>query len=302
MIQKMVYFVILWVLAAAAAWPGQDSGYPPTLAGAAVEAYKRTSGADLQLWIYYPDGRRPVEHRPAIVFFFGGGWQQGNPKQFAPHAEYFASRGMVAITADYRVASRHGVKAEKCVEDAKSAIRWVRRNSAQLGVDPNRIAAGGGSAGGHLAISAAVVPGFEAPGEAHDVSSAPNAVILFNPGVLTASVDGGPLLSALRVERYESRVGVDPVLISPYQHVRKALPPTIIFHGEADTTVPFSDVVAFAERMKRFGNRCELVGYPGAGHGFFNYGRGDGSAYRDTVRRADRFLASLGWLKGDPTL
>ena len=118
--------------------------YPPQLANAKVEVYKTVgdkSDGDikLHLYSYFPKDHKPTDQRPAIVFFFGGGWQAGSPRQFEQHCEYLASRGMVAITADYRVASRHGVKVVDCIRDAKSAIRFFRKESKRLGVDPNRI-------------------------------------------------------------------------------------------------------------------------------------------------------------------
>jgi acetyl esterase/lipase len=217
-------------------------------------------------------------------------------------SQYLASRGMVAMVADYRVASRNGVKVESCVEDAKSAIRWVREHATELGVDPERIAAGGGSAGGHLAAAAGTVPGFDLKDENLQVSSLPNAMVLFNPALVLAEAPGLSIAEAEKIAALRQRIGVDPVLISPYDHVHQGVPPTIIFHGRADTTVPYLTADLFTRRMNEMGNRCELVGYDGATHGFFNYGRGDGSAYIDTVRRMDQFLVSLGWLIGEPTI
>jgi Carboxylesterase family len=82
--------------------------YPPVLPGARAETYKRIGKTNLQLYIYTPKGRAPTNGHPAIVFFFGGGWATGTPQQFEKHCQYFASRGMVAITADYRVGSAGG--------------------------------------------------------------------------------------------------------------------------------------------------------------------------------------------------
>ena len=79
---------------------------------------------------------RPSDKRPAIVFFFGGGWTGGSPGQFEQQCKYLASRGMVAITADYRVASRHNVKAMCCVADAKSAIRFRAQERGRAGHRP----------------------------------------------------------------------------------------------------------------------------------------------------------------------
>ena len=134
--------------------------YPPKLPGAEVETYKMVGDTKLNLYIYYPPGHKATDKRAAIVFFFGGGWTNGSPGQFEQHCKHLASRGMVAMTADYRVASRQQVKAVSCVADAKSAIRYVRKEAARLGVDPNRIVAGGGSAGGHIAACTGVDSGI----------------------------------------------------------------------------------------------------------------------------------------------
>src|SRR6185503_1822467 len=119
---------------------------------------------------------KPTDKSPAIVFFFGGGWTNGSPGQFEEHCKHLGSRGLVAITADYRVASRQQVKAVSCVADAKSAIRYVRKEAARLGIDPDRIVAGGGSAGGHIAACTGTIDGFDEAGEDKSISSVPNAM------------------------------------------------------------------------------------------------------------------------------
>jgi acetyl esterase len=273
--------------------------YPPVLPEARAETYKTIGPTNLQLYLFTPKDHAATNRRPAIVFFFGGGWTTGSPQQFEKQCRYFASRGMVAITADYRVASRQRVKPPQCVADAKSAIRWVRRNAARLGIDPNRIVAAGGSAGGHLAAAAAVVPDVDEPGEDTSVSAVPNAAVLFNPALVLAPLEG------LNLERFSSRVsaermGGDPRLISPAHHVKAGAPPMIIFHGKADTTVPFATAEAFTAKMKAAGNRCELVGFEGQPHGFYNYRRGDSRLFVQTLEQADQFLASLGYLTGPP--
>ncbi len=128
--------------------------------GAEVETYKTAGDTKLNLYIFQPLGWKATDKRPAIVCFFGGGWTNGTLRQFLPQCKYLAQRGMVAIAADYRVASRNQVKAVECVKDAKSAIRFVRKNAARLGVDPDRIVAAGGSAGGHLAAACGTIAGF----------------------------------------------------------------------------------------------------------------------------------------------
>jgi acetyl esterase/lipase len=205
------------------------------------------------------------------------------------------------MAADYRVASRNQVKAVDCVRDAKSAIRFVRQNAAQLGVDPNKIVAAGGSAGGHLAAACGTISGFDEATENARISSRPNALLLFNPAVVLAAADGIEIDSQ-RLNSLRSRMGTAPRELSPYHHIKPGLPPTAIFHGKADPVVPYATVEAFAKRMNEAGNTCELFGYDEQGHGFFNYGRGRNAMFVATLKEADKFLAGLGYLEGEPTL
>jgi acetyl esterase/lipase len=268
--------------------------YPPVLPEAKEEVYTKAGETELRLWIIHPEGPAGGKPRPAIVFFFGGGWANGTPGQFRQHAKLLASRGMVAILADYRVASRHGVKVDSCVRDAKAAMRYVRANAQRLGIDASRIAAGGGSAGGHLAAATAFVPGFE---EAGGVSSRPNALVLFNPVLVLGAVPGVELpKDAIRLS--SERFGVPATEISPYAHLQRGGPPAIVFHGEADTTVPVASVKLFRDKAASLGIPCELVTYPGQTHGFFNHGRGNNEFYEKTTARMLEFLEKLGYLAG----
>lgn len=287
--------------------PKKNVGYVSSvvLPHAQTEIYKTIGDVRLTMHIFRPsqsDGAQSEQDalRPAIVFFFGGGWRSGTPKQFERQCEYLASRGMVAMTADYRVASRHHVKAVTCVADAKSAIRWVRTNARRLGIDPQRIVAAGGSAGAHIAACTGVVEGLDETGEDTSISSRPNAMVLFNPAVVLAPVNGK--LPVRDPETLTQRTGIDPRAISPYHHVQADAPPTLILHGKADTIVPFETVEWFTQKMHAAGNRCELAGYDDQPHGFFNFGRAKNRNFRATVTRTDTFLTSLGYLQGDASI
>lgn len=294
----------LAISASAQEQKGKGRGYPPNLPGSKSLQYKAVGNVKLNLYIYQPEEIDAGDKTPAIVFFFGGGWTGGSPGQFEQHCKYLASRGMVAITADYRVASRHKVKAISCVADAKSAIRFIRKNAAELGIDPDRLAAGGGSAGGHLAACTGVIDGLDEPGEDKSISSVPNALVLFNPALVLAPVDDIEQVGPARQDpaAFAERMGTEPKNLSPYHHVKQGAPPTIIFHGKADSTVPYASAEAFARAMNKAGNRCTLAGYEGQAHGFFNYGRGGGEYYTKTVRAMDEFLTELGYLTGKPTV
>jgi dienelactone hydrolase len=88
-------------------------------------------------------------------------------------------------------------------------------------------------------------------------------------------------------------------LLSPYQQVKKGAPSAIVFHGKADTTVPYATVELFAKAMNDAGNKCTLMGYEGQAHGFFNHGRGNNEYYDKTVKALDDFLEGLGYLPGE---
>jgi acetyl esterase/lipase len=260
----------------------------PKLTDAKVQTtdhvYKKTAEGELTLHCFMPPDWKAEDKRPVIVFFFGGGWKTGSYVQFVPQAEYFASRGLVAIAADYRIETKHKTKPDKAIEDAKTAIRWVRANAAKLGADPDKVIASGGSAGGHLAAATALVSGFESKDDPKD-SCKPNALVLFNPylngkgGNITGS-DGTNIAEAF----------------SPTLALTKDAPPAVIFFGTSDVLLAHGS--EYAAKCKDLGVRAELFTARDQPHGFFN---------RDpwlsvTTRKADEFLTSLGYLKGEPTL
>jgi acetyl esterase/lipase len=253
--------------------------------------YKKTEEGDLQIHIFNPPDHDERSPRPAIVFFHGGGWNGGSPGQFYPHCRYLASRGMVAISAEYRLKTVHGTTPIECVKDGKSAVRWLRSHAADLGIDLGRLAAGGGSAGGHVAAAAGTLTGYDEPDEDVHVSSRPDALVLFNP-----VYDNGP--NGYGYERvkayYES--------ISPFHNITGNAPPTVVFLGTEDRLIPVATTEEYKARMEAAGCRCDLHLYAGQPHGFFNYREGQNEYYARTVREADRFLAALGYVEGPPTL
>lgn len=250
--------------------------------------FKKIEGNDLKLHVYKPAAWKTGDRRACMVFFFGGGWVGGTPAQFYPHCEHLSEKGLVAISAEYRTKKSHGTDPFACVEDGKSAIRWVRENAAQLGIDPTKVIAGGGSAGGHVAACTGTIKGFEKGNV--NISSQPSAMVLFNPVCDTSAKGYG-----------SKKLGSRWQEISPLHHISNGTPPTCIFHGKADTTVPHQNAHDFKVLMQKNGKRCELHTYNDAKHGFFNFGRGDGSAYRSTIAKMDAFLISLGYLPKEKT-
>jgi len=246
--------------------------------------YKKTPQGDLKMHVHFPTGWTAGDDRAAIVFFFGGAWRGGSVEQFLPQAEYLAGRGMVVARADYRVKSRHGTTPDKCVEDGKSAVRWLRGNAAGLGIDPQRIAAAGGSAGGHVAACTAVIPGFEAEGEDAAVSAKPNLLVLYNP-----------VLDCVSIGR---RFGIGDIArkISPNHHLTQGIPATIIFFGTKDRLNEGGK--AFIEKAATLGIRAEMYMAPDQQHAFFNRA----PWLQRTIYLTDEFLARQGYIQGKPTM
>jgi len=246
--------------------------------------YKQTDTTKLFLSVYFPNGFDSTKSYPAMVFFFGGGWINGNLKQFEPHAKYFSERGYVCFLADYRVESRNKTTPFESLKDAKSAIRFIRKHAECFHVDTARIVACGGSAGGQLAAACALTTKYTEAYEDLSISCKPNALVLFNP-----VIDNGPGGYGF------DKIGNEYVNFSPLHNIKKGAPPTIIFQGTNDNFIPVKTVYLFKKLMQQDGNRCDLILYEGMGHGFFNYQNYDN--YKKTIFETDTFLISLGYLK-----
>ncbi|MBN9121037.1 MAG: alpha/beta hydrolase [Planctomycetes bacterium] len=275
---------LLFCLALAGAQPKERPKLTDAKVLTADHVYKKTAEGELTLHGFMPADWKATDKRPVIVFFFGGGWKNGAYTQFVPQAEYFASRGIVAVSADYRIESKHKTRPDKAIEDAKTAIRWVRINAATLGIDPEKVIASGGSAGGHLAAATALVEKFEDK-EDPKASCKPNALVLFNPflngkGRTITGSDGSNIAEAM----------------SPTLGLNKNAPPCIIFFGTSDAMLDQGR--EFAAKCKELGVRAELFTAAEQPHGFFNREPWLGV----TTRKADEFLTALGYLKGEPTL
>ena len=254
------------------------------------EIYKTASGDSLWMYRFEPQDHDPaIEQRPAVVFFFGGGWNGGSVRQFEKYAKYLAHRGMVAFVADYRVKNRQGTPPVACVQDGKSAVRWIRDHASRLGIDPDRIAAAGGSAGGHVAATTGICEGFEDP---HDksghVSSKASALLLFNP-VYDNSPNGYG----------HDRVQEQFPAISPAHNITSDDPPTIVFLGSDDKLIPVETAQAFDTALRNADVYSELYVYEGQPHGFFNETKSQRCCI-DTFIRTDQFLNRLGWVEGTP--
>ena len=211
--------------------------------------YKKTPQEELYFYLLRPE-TKSKKALPAIVYFTGGGWVNGSVDSQIANAAWFRDHGIIGITADYRVKSRHGTTPVECVRDAKSAVRYIRAHAKELGIDPQKIIVAGGSAGGHIAACTAI-PGGDEPGEDLKISSKPNALVLHNP----------VLGEGFGTEFFSEHPEFSPIL-----HVSEGWPPTIISCGTADKTTPFAVAQKFTELMIKDGNTCELIPVKDADH------------------------------------
>ena len=246
--------------------------------------YKSTKQGDLNLYFYRPLDFNKSKTYNCIIFFHGGGWNSGDYKQFERQSMYFASRGMIAISAEYRIKNKHGTTPIQAMEDAKSAIRFLRLNAKSFFINPNRIAAAGGSAGGHLAAVTANIDLFDNVNEDLGISSKPNLLVLYNP-----VIDFGS----------RKWLWIDnPSDASPVHNISKGSPPTIILTGTNDKIVPVETIMNYKKIMESVDSRCDVILYDGAEHAFFNRGED----FIDTVLKSDIFLKSNWYLEGKPTI
>lgn len=260
-----------------------------------VLLYKTVGDVKLHLSVFNPPGHSANNPKPGIVFYHGGGFNVGAPSNFYAQAKYLASRGMVAISVEYRIRSRHKTTQREAIMDAFSAMRWVKQHTHELGIDPDRIAVAGGSAGGFLAAAVTTLSGLDEPGEDTSTKTRANALILFN-----SAIDRGP--GSRGFERVKAAMGDDWKSISPIHNLYSGFPPTIHFLGKADKNITVESAEKMKSEIEKLGSRCEVHLYDGQEHGFFNYGRNNNRYYELTLTETDKFLASLGWITGPPTL
>lgn len=246
-----------------------------------IQVFKSIDDVTLDVFLFSPSELEKGDKRAALAFFHGGGWESGKPEWGQMQCEHFSSLGLVCLSFQYRLTTQHDVTPVESIEDAKSAIRWIREHAEDLGIDPNRIVASGYSAGGHLAACTAMIAGFENPDEDHSISSKANAMMFWvTPFMVFKDGWFGQILKGkAKIEDCD-----------PYTHVRPGLPPSIIFQGTEDDLVPVGSVKAFAKKMEEAGNRCDLHIYEGQTH--LNWGDNN----FDVLQKMEKFLESIGYL------
>ncbi len=252
-----------------------------------VYAYKRVFSQVIQgnsrsvnprAYVLSPPGHMPQNRLPVVAMFHGGGWSNGSPVLWMFAARYFAARGMLAIVFQYRLGVLHQATPRQATADALSAIRWIRTYAADLGADPNRIAAVGDSAGGHLALATSSISAIT--GEDDGASGvAANANIEF------------------ALYPVASLPNADQLEIDPLRNLTRGnIVPTFIFHGTADSLAitPYGNSIAYCERHRALGNAgCTVAPFENQDHNFLP------NFYTSSMVYLDSFLFDQRYTSGN---
>jgi acetyl esterase len=256
-----------------------------------VKIFKTVGGYKLEAHIFYPDNLNNNEKRPAIVIYHGGGFVLGNPSWAFDKAKKYADKGMIAISAQYRLSNFRDITPLDAIQDAKDLMIWLRENADSLKIINDKIAVSGWSVGGQLCATLAV---FVDTLSDLKINTSPNALLLTSPGTGT----GGWFTELL------NGADVNPADFSPADHIRKGLPPTIILQGRDDTVTPLEDVQLFHDRLVAYDNYCEIWIYDNVGHLFTPTSLGDNGWPRPDTEvqkqadlRAEEFLTKFGFIK-----
>lgn len=231
--------------------------------------YGNAGGVDLKMDVYYPQTvTGPV---PVVLWVHGGGWTGGDKKENAGNAVILQEAGFLVVSINYRLAPQYKFPAQ--IEDVKCAVRYLRANADKYSLDPERIGAWGGSAGGHLVSMLGLTDlsaGLEGSGDNGDQSSRVQAVVdMFGPSDLTQEFKGG----AIGQDRGYKVFGTsdpDSQLLraaSPVTYISADDPPFLIIHGEMDSLVPPGQSQELYDRLQAAGVPATLVMVKNAGHG-----------------------------------
>lgn len=226
--------------------------------------YGEHGGARLKLDAYLPVSPAPAGGRPALVVLHGGGWRGGSRGEFGREMARFARHGLAVFAVDYTLSRPGRPSWPANRENTRAAVRWVRRHAAEFEVDPERIAALGASAGGHLAVLLGVDPGDDEARVRAVVSLyAPTDLATLNDACLAP---GGPvdLLLGGSPSRYPERAAA----ASPLTYVNSETPPMLLVHGLEDAQVEPDQSRRFAAALGRAGVSRRLILIEGATHGF----------------------------------
>lgn len=259
-----------------------------------TSVYKTVNGTSLYVFIDHMP-TETLDQRPAMAFFHGGGWAYGHPDEFKTACRRYAAKNFVCFTFQYRLSITEAgevphpdISLIECVKDARSAIRWIRKNAETYSVDPNKIVACGQSAGGQLALGTALFDEIDETTDDTEISSVPNAFVLYSSNVNTIEAWADMLMGDRREEIWS---------VSPYHNLKAGMPSTLAFHGTADRMVPYWVVTRFRDKSIELGNDFELITFEERRHYLGDVDQ-DKKIYYDEeiLKMTDAFLENKGFI------
>jgi acetyl esterase/lipase len=236
--------------------------------------YVRANGWEGKLDVY---ALRTPAPAPVVVFIHGGGWVRGSKEASVLSVMPYIAMGYAAINVEYRLGDVS--LAPAAIEDCRCALRWIVAHAKDYNIDSARIVVAGASAGGHLALTTAMVPtsaGFDRRCQTPDEPRVAAVVNFFGITDLPDLLDGPNKKPFPETWPYTVQwLGNQPnraeiaKAASPLTYVRPGVPPTISIHGDADLLVPYNQSVRLQDALQKAGVAHEFITVPGGGHGIF---------------------------------
>ncbi|MEO9477243.1 MAG: alpha/beta hydrolase [Cyclobacteriaceae bacterium] len=249
--------------------------------------YKEADGKELKIHSFFPN-KASKQTRGCMIFIHGGGWKGGTTQSSQKWCRYTSELGLVSFTVEYRLVNKsRGINPSICLEDVKSAIRWVRQHAADFNVNLDKIILAGTSAGGQLSLACATTSKFNDINDQLGISAKPNLLLLLSP-----VLDNGP-----------DGYGYDLVKgfwqdFSPAHNLNDSLPPTCMLLGDQDPLIPFESAMKVAKGVKAAGSDIDFLVFENSGHGLFSQKNGELSEpIMLTYFHWHKFLYKAGYVK-----
>lgn len=227
--------------------------------------YTKAGGLELKMDLYPP--QRADKPAPAVVVIHGGAWMAGRRSDMASICEALQKEGFFAATIQYRLAPN--AKWPAMIDDARTAVRYLRANAGKFNIDPKRIGAAGASAGGHMALLLGLTDGPVPQGAENGAQSSRVSAVLNIFGPTVFNEDFGPILDQLApvvLGKRRSEASEEMKAASPLTYVSRVAPPIFTIHGTADPIVPVEQARRLDRALKEAGSIHETRIVEGLGH------------------------------------
>ena len=246
--------------------------------------YSKKNNINLKLHFFEPSQKKS---KSTLLLFHGGAWAFGSSYSLFKICNDISGQGITCISADYRIALKHNSKVKDSMDDARVAYQWITSNAEDLNIDPDNIFVGGGSSGGQLAASLAMIPD-----ENNKTIEKIKGLVLLNPALNTSVLDR-EIPDNIEERRKKLWLFVKKLFdsnfekFSPSNYIRKDLPPSIILHGKSDKTIPIEIIEKFSNDMIEKGNVVKFLKWDNKGHQFYRWNK---EAYPEVISELIKFI------------